>query len=361
MAGLRSSKIVTPLERSGADVVTIDVKDDLGLVKKYASLVVSVRSKIINEDPDVILTKGTSLGFVSLLVAAPYRIPVVPRVAGDLIRQHKNDFWENLRAGQFFSAAMALLIVLLHWLVVWFSPGVIVVSEHVAETLRSSPGLSGVQYAVVPVPKDVTPFLADYATTPPAAFSTDWTILTVTNLEFKGKFDGLKLALPAIYSILDKKDNCEYVVAGSGRYKNRVESYADKMAPNDDVRDRIKFLGYVEDVDRLYLHADLFLYISLEDGYPNVILEAMAAGLPIVGNPSVGIDEQITNGETGILVDSQREEDLQAAIEGLFEDPLRYERLGERARETVHERNSHESIGEKLINGLSDILTSVHQ
>lgn len=361
VAGLRSSKIVTPLERSGADVLTIDVKDNLGLIKKYASLAASVRSKIVSEDPDVILTKGTSLGFISLLVAAPYRIPVVPRVAGDLVKQQKNDFLENVHAGEFFSAATAIIIVLLHWLVVWFSPGVIVVSEHVGETLRSVPGLGGVQYVVVPVPKDVAPFIADNASEPPSAFATDWTILTVTNLEFKGKFYGIKLALPAIYNILSEKDNCQYIVAGSGRYKNRLESYIEKTAPNDSVRERIRFLGYVEDVYRLYLHADLFLYISLEDGYPNVILEAMAAGLPIVGNRGVGIDEQLTNDETGILVDPQREEDIQTAIAGVFKDPLRYEHLGKRARETVRERNSHESIGSKLTNELSEIVPSVHQ
>ena len=361
VAGQRSNKVVTPLQRSGADVVTVDIRKNSGLVGKYASLIMAVRQQIVNENPDAILTKGSSLGFVSLLVAAPYRIPVLPRVAGDIIRQQKNNFWESIRAGQFVSAAMFPLIVLMHWLVVRSAPGVIVVSEHIAERLRSYPGMSGVQCAVVPVSIDMTPFLVDHETEQSMTLTADRTILTVTNLDFKGKYVGIKGVLPTIYNVLNNRENCEYVIAGSGQYKNRLKSYVENTVPNDDVRERIRFLGYVEDVHRLYHHADLFLYISYEDGYPNVILEAMAAGLPIVANPGVGINEQISNDKTGILVDPQRGGDIQAAIEGVFEDPIYYSRLGERAHETVRDRNSHESVGKKTVEGLTEVLSSVNK
>ncbi|MDB9252929.1 glycosyltransferase family 4 protein [Halorubrum ezzemoulense] len=361
VADHRTSEIVTPLKRSDAEVLTVNVNNNFGLVGKYVSLVVTVRRQIISEEPDVILTKSSSMGFISLLIGAYYQTSVVPSIAGDIFRQQKTNFWENIRSGRVVSAAIFPLIMLMHWLVVRCTPGVIVVSEHVAETLRSYPGMNEVQYAVVPVPKKVTPFLVDDETEPPMIFEADWTILTVTNLEFKGKFEGMKKALPAIYNVLRNRENCEYVVAGSGCYKDRLESHVENTVPNDDIRERIRFAGYVEDVHCFYKHADLFLYVSFEDGYPNVILEAMASGLPIVANPNVGIDEQIINGETGILVDLEQEEDLQEAIEGIFGDVIYYKHLGEQARETVRERNSHKSIGNQLVQGLADLLPSINQ
>ena len=55
----------------------------------------------------------------------------------------------------------------------------------------------------------------------------------------------------------------------------------------------------------LYALADVFVYVSDLDGYPNVVLEAQTAGVPVVANDAHGMCDQITDGETGYLVDPE--------------------------------------------------------
>jgi glycosyltransferase involved in cell wall biosynthesis len=66
--------------------------------------------------------------------------------------------------------------------------------------------------------------------------------------------------------------------------------------------DTIRWAGHRTDVDELLAGADVFVHPSLEDAFPTVLLEAMAAGLPVVASNVGGIPEIVIDGVTGILV-----------------------------------------------------------
>jgi len=66
--------------------------------------------------------------------------------------------------------------------------------------------------------------------------------------------------------------------------------------------DRVRWAGYRTDVDAILAGCDLFVHPSLEDAFPTVLLEAMAAGLPVVASRVGGIPEIVEDGVTGILV-----------------------------------------------------------
>ncbi|MEK7165035.1 MAG: glycosyltransferase family 4 protein [Patescibacteria group bacterium] len=81
--------------------------------------------------------------------------------------------------------------------------------------------------------------------------------------------------------------------------------------------------------------ADIFVIPSVKEGMPYVLLEAMAAGLPIVATNVGGIPEIIKDGQTGLLVPPKNPEKLAAAIGRLIDDPGLRNKLATNARKKV--------------------------
>jgi glycosyltransferase involved in cell wall biosynthesis len=90
-------------------------------------------------------------------------------------------------------------------------------------------------------------------------------------------------------------------------------------------------------VTRSYREADLFVLPSHREGFPNTLLEAMAAGLPCVATP-VGAIPETLEGDCGVLVPVGDAPALREALAPLVRDPGLRTRLGQRARERVAER-----------------------
>jgi colanic acid/amylovoran biosynthesis glycosyltransferase len=84
------------------------------------------------------------------------------------------------------------------------------------------------------------------------------------------------------------------------------------------------------------------------DNLPTVIMEAMAAGLPVISTPLGGIPEMVEDGINGRLVPERDPAALAAAIERLLDDPDRLRRLGDRGRQTASERFSIETSVRQL-------------
>ena len=98
-----------------------------------------------------------------------------------------------------------------------------------------------------------------------------------------------------------------------------------------------QFLGFRHDVDRL-LHAfDIFTLPSLYEGLPNVILEAMACGKPVVASHVDGSKELIVPEETGLLVDPKDVDQLVNALGQLIESPSLLKQMGRAGRKRVEE------------------------
>ena len=85
------------------------------------------------------------------------------------------------------------------------------------------------------------------------------------------------------------------------------------------------------------------------DNLPTVIMEAMAAGLPVISTPLAGIPEMIEAGANGELVQERDPVALAAAIEKLLDDPERARRLGERGRQIAREKFSIETSARQLL------------
>lgn len=98
--------------------------------------------------------------------------------------------------------------------------------------------------------------------------------------------------------------------------------YLIKSIKSDDIRNRIKFLGKVQDIDTVYAAAGIFVLPSRSEGFPNALSEAMGAGLPCISFDIIaGPGDLIRNDVDGILVPKDDVSGLSKAIDQLIDDP----------------------------------------
>ena len=98
----------------------------------------------------------------------------------------------------------------------------------------------------------------------------------------------------------------QFEFAGDGPCREALE----RRARERGVADQVTFLGERQDIPRLLEQADLFILPSLTEALPNSVMEAMAAGLPIIASHTGGIPELIEDDVTGLLVASGSVDDL---------------------------------------------------
>ncbi len=152
---------------------------------------------------------------------------------------------------------------------------------------------------------------------------------------------GADILLSALGSLSARRQDFALVVAGSGNveYERRLKSLARDL----DLQDIALFVGMVDNANKwaLMREADLFVLPSHQEAFPNAVIEAMAAGLPVVISPGVGISEEIREAGVG-LVASQDPEDLANVIERMLSDDSYRRRLGEDGARFVREHWSWE-------------------
>lgn len=114
-----------------------------------------------------------------------------------------------------------------------------------------------------------------------------------------------------------------FLIAGEGPLREQWTALAQTLG----VADRVRWAGFRTDVDAILAGCDLFVHPSLDDAFPTVLLEAMAAGLPIVASHVGGIPEIVDDGETGTLVPPGDAKALAHAIRELLADERTLRRM----------------------------------
>lgn len=133
--------------------------------------------------------------------------------------------------------------------------------------------------------------------------------------------------------------------APDGRdYKTRIQELAGKW------RGQLEFTGQlpIEKVHEYYGLTDLCVFPSRWENFPNVCLEAMAAGRGIIGSAAGGMADMLDQGRAGLLVQPESPAEIAAAILRLLRNPAGRMRLGELARQRVLTEYNNEKIGLQL-------------
>ena len=121
------------------------------------------------------------------------------------------------------------------------------------------------------------------------------------------------------------------------------------LAAERGVRDRVVLAGYRADVRALLAAADVFVLPSWIEGLPLTVLEAMAAGKPVVATGVGGTPEAVVDGETGLLVPPGDVGALAETLDAVLADAALAQRLGEAGRRRVEERFTAAAMCERVL------------
>lgn len=135
----------------------------------------------------------------------------------------------------------------------------------------------------------------------------DFALLSVDELIPRKNHEVVIRAL-SVLKQLDKLNHIEYVICGRGAYETDLR----KLAEGLDVADHVHFLGYRNDISEICNCADLFVFMSHQEGLPVALMEAMACGLPAVCSNIRGNTDLIEDGVTGLLANNTPEEVAQS-------------------------------------------------
>lgn len=120
----------------------------------------------------------------------------------------------------------------------------------------------------------------------------------------------------------------------------------------------VELTGERSDVPDVLAASDVVVLPSWSEALPTVLLEAGAAGRPVVATPVGGAPEIVVDGETGVLVPTGDPAALAGAVVGLLRDPARAAAMGERARARVHARFTLDHQADGLIAVYRDVLAA---
>lgn len=134
-------------------------------------------------------------------------------------------------------------------------------------------------------------------------------------------------------------------IVGEGELREELE----RRARDLDVAERVIFTGARDDVPDLLASFDVFAFPSLFEGLCLAVIEAQAAGVPVVATPVGGIRETVVDGETGLVVPVGDARSLAAGIRRLLDDRPEAARLAEEAKRRVFERFSERRMVERTL------------
>ena len=163
---------------------------------------------------------------------------------------------------------------------------------------------------------------------PPDAFL----ITTVCRLHKPRDFDTL---LRAFRPVAGDCPTAHLLIVGDGPLRSQIEQQIGALS----LTQRVTLSGWRDDLPAVYSVSDVYTLTTWGwEGLPLTVLEAMAAGLPVIATSAGGVPEAMVNGETGLLVARCDVEELAKALRTLIEHPVQRRTMGAagRARAEIH-------------------------
>jgi glycosyltransferase involved in cell wall biosynthesis len=154
---------------------------------------------------------------------------------------------------------------------------------------------------------------------------------------------GYHLLLAAAALVLQQAPDAHFLIVGAGPLAVALQQQADGLG----IAGCVHFTGVRNDVEELYAVMDCFVSSSLWEGLPTVVMESMAAGVPVVVTSVAGNRELVNDGATGLLAPAGDAPALAAALLRLYKQPDWARQLAANAREKAQAHFSIEAVAQQ--------------
>lgn len=154
---------------------------------------------------------------------------------------------------------------------------------------------------------------------------------------------GIRFLIMAMEGLVGKYPHMRLSVIGEGNEKKSLENLARSLH----LEKYVRFLGLIDHAKLrgYYQGADVFVLPSLNEGMSNVLLEALASGLPIIATRTGGTEELVREGVNGFVIGMRSSEDIAKSLEDLAQHPVRRLQMAEASRKRALEL-SWQSVAE---------------
>jgi glycosyltransferase involved in cell wall biosynthesis len=305
------------LAKAGIEVIHVPFKrapNPLSDIRAFWSLVTILRQRRF----DVVHTHRSKAALLGLLAARIARVPITVNTAhmfGFMIIRHA------LGRGVFWIYDKLLFAI--------GADAVITVSESIRSAVLAGHLVPERKVRRVYYGIEYSPLVP---TIPPAGLRAslglgdDETIVIVVARHVPQK--GLDMLIESAARVVSAFPRTRFLLVGDGPLRRGLEQQAIGLG----LANQVLFLGERSDVAKLLQLADIFALSSVAEGLPIAILEAMAAGKPVVATGVDGVPEAVSDGETGYVVCSRDPAEMASALGRLIADPALRKRLGRAGR-----------------------------
>ncbi len=138
--------------------------------------------------------------------------------------------------------------------------------------------------------------------------------------------------------------NWIFLIAGKGRLKNNLL----QAIEDDGLKNYVKLIGFYEDIFPLLKVSDVFVLPSLFEGMPNVVMEAMSLGKPVVATDVNGVRELMVDGETGFIVPPKNHQAIYEKLSLLLSNKNLCEKMGKTGRKRIEDNFTYKNMIDNL-------------
>ena len=280
--------------------------------------------------PHVVHTHTAKAGALGRLAAAVCRVPVV-------VHTYHGHVFDG-----YFSPLQTRVVVAIERLLAWRSTALVAVTERVRREVLSRGIGRPSAVVVVPLGLDLEPMRAAAARRGELraelglAPGTPLVGIVARLVPIKAH----ETFLQAAADVAAARPDAMFLIAGDGERRGTLET----MARDLGLGDRVRFLGWRADLDRLYADLDVVVLTSKNEGSPVALIEAMAAGRAVVSTRAGGVEDVVADDVTGRVVPVGDAAAVARAVVGLLDDPDAAARLGEAAQASALARFGSERL-----------------
>ncbi len=288
-----------------------------------ATALVALLRLMRRERPQIVHTHTAKAGTLGRLAACLAGVPVVVHT-----------YHGHVFRGYFSPAKTRFFVAAERWLA-RRTDRLLTVSPQVRrELLELGIGTPG-QLVVVPLGLDLDPLVAVGAATgggPRLELGIEPAAPVVAIVARLVPIKAHEVFFGAASIVSDRRPDVRFVVVGDGERRAELKALVERLA----LRRAVRFLGWRADLPAIYREVDVVVLTSRNEGSPVSLIEAMAAGRPVVATRTGGVPDLVEDGVNGYLVEPDQPAAMAEAVLALLEDPGRREAFGDAGRQRVY-------------------------